>query len=69
MQHNEFLQKVYELRELQKEYFKEKNKGVLIRCKQMEGEIDKQLTKFIEQGIIISKARRTGDRGKQATAF
>jgi hypothetical protein len=69
MIHDEFLQKVYELRELQKQYFKEKNHGVLIRCKNLEIEIDKQLIQFIHQGIIISRAKRTGDRGKQTTAF
>jgi hypothetical protein len=64
-----FLQQIYNLRQLQKDYFKNKNSGLLIRCKEAEREIDAFLVPFINSGTIISRERRSGERSNQLTAL
>lgn len=44
-----FLEDVQEMRRLQNQYFKSRDKGVLIRSKQKEIEIDQQAPKLLEQ--------------------
>jgi len=63
------LQLVYNMRDLQKQYFKSRNNGVLIRCKEAERQVDELLVPYICNGTIISRERRTGERGQQTTAF
>lgn len=65
----EFLQLVYNVRDAQRQYFKTKNNGVLIRCKELERQLDEKLIPFINNGTIISRERRTGERGQQQKAF
>lgn len=67
------LQLVYNLRDLQKQYFKETNaqakRGILIRCKEAERQVDEFLVPYICNNTIITRERRTGERGAQLTAL
>jgi hypothetical protein len=73
MTSKEALQLTYDVRQLQKQYFAEKNvitkKGILIRCKEKEKQLDEYLHQFVETGTIVSRQIRTGERGQQTTAF
>lgn len=56
MNAREFFDKVVEMRNAQKEYFKTKDKDVLKEAKVLEAEIDKEIRRV----EIILKARESG---------
>ena len=47
MTHNEFIAKVAEMRSLQKEYFRDRDRSILDRCKFLEKEVDLELKKLL----------------------
>lgn len=46
MTHQEFIAKVAEMRSLQKEYFRDRSRSTLDRCKFIEREVDRELEKL-----------------------
>lgn len=45
----EFLELVEKMRQAQKDYFKTRHHGIMIRAKKLEQEVDKQLEQLIKQ--------------------
>ena len=50
---NEFIQKVAEMRRLQKEYFRSRDKYILMECKKAESEVDE----FLNVGQLPEKKK------------
>ena len=46
MTHQEFIAKVAEMRSLQKEYFRDRSRSTLDRCKFIEREVDRAIEEF-----------------------
>lgn len=46
MTHQEFIAKVAEMRSLQKEYFRDRSRSTLDRCKFIEREVDREIEKI-----------------------
>ena len=52
-----FLEVVSQMRSVQKEYFRTRNKDVLIKSKQLESLVDKFITDFNSQTLIIKNGK------------
>lgn len=62
MTHQEFIDKVAQMRTLQKEYFRDRNRSTLDQCKFVEREVDRaleDLTAPVKQHTLFKKKLRS----------